>query len=79
MRRGDLGKVNSLGKGEKKNSVIFHLDGGGSAWFSTKKKMVLKHWILPIDHFKAHYFFFQFLVGETLLSLDPGPKGVSNL
>ena len=35
----------------------------------------LKHWILPKDHFKTHLF----LGGETLLSLDPGPKGVSNL
>ena len=53
MRRGDLGKVNSLGKGSKENSGIFHLDGGGAAPdFPLRKKMVLKHWILPIDHFK---------------------------
>ena len=43
--------------------------------FSTKKNMVLEHWILPKDHFKTHLF----LDGETFLSLDPGPKGVSNL
>ena len=23
-----------------------------------QKNMVLKHWILPIDHFKTHLFFF---------------------
>ena len=44
----------------------------------TKKNMGLKHWILPKDHFKTHLFF-QFLGGGTLLSLDLGPKGVSNL
>ena len=51
--------------------------------FSSKKKqtknnMVLEHWILHIYHFKTHLFF-QFLGGGTLLSLDLGPKGVSNL
>ena len=34
--------------------------------------MGLKHWSLPYNHF-----FLQFLVGRTLLSLNPGPKGVS--
>ena len=42
------------------------------------KNMALKHWILPVDHFKTHLFF-QFLGGGTLLSLDPGLKAVSNL
>ena len=60
----------------------FSTKGGGAAPdFPLRKKqnknMVLKHWILPIDHFKTHLF--QFLDGETLFSLDPGPKGVSNL
>ena len=40
-----------------------------------KKNMGLKHWILPKDH----TYFFQILGGGTLLSLDLGPKGVSNL
>ena len=44
----------------------------------TKKNMGLKHWMLPQDHFMTHLFF-QFLGGGTLLSLDLGPKGVSNL
>ena len=44
-----------------------------------KKNMGLKHWILPMDHFKTHSFFFQFFWGGTLLSLDLGPKGLSNL
>ena len=40
--------------------------------------MVLKHWILPIDHIKTHLYFS--IVGwVTLLSLDPDLKGVSKL
>ena len=39
--------------------------------------MGLKQWILPYYHFKTHLFF-HFLVGGTLVSLDPGVKGGLN-
>ena len=76
-----------LREGLKKKEIVEFSNkrwGDVSAWFSTKKKqnkknMILKHWILPKDHFKTHLFFFQFFGGETVLSLDPGPKDVSNL
>ena len=62
-------------EGLKKNIVEFPTKGGVgwgggvSAWFSTKKnktekKLVLKHWILPIDHFKTHLFFSIFGWGD---------------
>ena len=47
-----------------------------------KKQTIIrgrKHWILPKDHFKTRFVFFSILGGVSLLSLDPGPKGVSNL
>ena len=47
-------------------------------FFFLKKNMGLKHWILPKEHFKTHLYFPIFGKG-TLLSLDLGPKGVSNL
>ena len=59
--------------------------GWGQQWtdfpllfFFFEKNMSLKHWIMPKDHFETHLFF-QFLGGGTLLSLDLGLKGVSNL
>ena len=43
------------------------------------KNMGLKHWILHNNHFKTHLFFSIFGWGGPFLSLDPGPKGGSNL
>ena len=59
--------------------TITLLGMGGPFQSPLSKDMGLKHWVLLKDHFNTHLFFFQFLGGGTLLSLDLGPKGVSNL
>ena len=68
---------------KKKKSGKVHEGGGGAApdfplKKQTKKNMGLKHWILHKDPYKTHLFFSIFGWG-TLLSLDLGSKGVSNL
>ena len=72
------------GRVQKKKWWNFPLKWGGcsASDFPLRKKhkkKFLKHWIMPIDHFKTQFFFLQFLGGETLFSSDPGSKGVSNL
>ena len=53
--------------------------GGSAPDFPLRKKNGLKTLDFAYyDLFKAHLFF-PFTRGGTLLSLDPGPKGVSNL
>ena len=74
-------KTCNKGRGKKKKGVEFSVEWGQQwtdfplIFFLLKKNMSLKHWMLPWDHFKTHLF----LGGGTLLCLDLGPKGVSNL
>ena len=73
-------------KGSKKKLVEFSTWVGGVSsepifhyyFFFFEKNMSLKHLIVPKDHLKTHLFFSIFGWG-TLISLDFGPKGVSNL
>ena len=57
--------------------------GGGAGTADSRKKQnkkhVLNYWILHNNHFKTHFFFFNFWVGGTLFSTDPGLKSGSNL
>ena len=73
--------TNRLREGLKKKEIVENSTRGGAAPdfpLRKKKNIGLKHWILPKDHFKTHLFFSIFGWG-TLLRLDLGPTGVSNL
>ena len=68
--------MNPVKKGEMLYQSPYNIREGlrkiVDAWFSTKKKnMGLKHWILS-KIILRHTYFFQFLGGGTLLSLDLG-------
>ena len=68
--------VFTLGKGRVKKEIVeFSTKGWG--WAApdfplrknkTKKNMVLKYWIWPIDYFKTHLFFSIFWVGGPFLA-----------
>ena len=70
------------GRVREKKKIVENSTKRGAPDFPLRKKerknMGLKHWILPKDHFKTHLFFSIFGWG-TLLSLNLGPTGVSNL
>ena len=77
-------KTRNLAKGRVQKKKLVEnstKQGGGSVPnfpLRKKKEYGFKTLDFPKDHFKTHLFFSIFGWG-TLLSLDLGPKGVSNL
>ena len=68
---------------DKKKLVEFStkVGGWGQQWtdfllffFFLKKNLSLKHWIVSKDHFKTHFFFFNFWVGDPSQLKRPSDK-----